>query len=207
VLEPGDILYLPPRFAHDGVAVGDDCMTYSVGFRAPSRAELIAAWCDEALQDTRETDRYGDAGLAAPQDNPGEITPEALARLHAMLTQSLNDAEGFARAFGKYATTPRYPDADWAPARPISLKRLRAATAVGAVVERNPASRFSYVVQGPETTLLFVDGQCLECGAETSALARALCAAPQMPLAPDMTGAGLELVQTLLNAGSLTLGE
>ena len=42
VLNPGDILYLPPRFAHNGVAVGDDCMTYSIGFRAPSRAELIA---------------------------------------------------------------------------------------------------------------------------------------------------------------------
>jgi 50S ribosomal protein L16 3-hydroxylase len=35
VLEPGDILYVPPGFAHDGVALGDDCMTYSIGFRAP----------------------------------------------------------------------------------------------------------------------------------------------------------------------------
>jgi 50S ribosomal protein L16 3-hydroxylase len=41
ILEPGDILYVPPRYAHDGVAVGDDCMTYSIGFRAPSRGELI----------------------------------------------------------------------------------------------------------------------------------------------------------------------
>ena len=41
VLEPGDILYVPPGFAHDGVALGDDCMTYTIGFRSPSRNELI----------------------------------------------------------------------------------------------------------------------------------------------------------------------
>ena len=40
VLEPGDMLYLPPRYAHDGVAVGGDCMTCSIGLRAPARAEL-----------------------------------------------------------------------------------------------------------------------------------------------------------------------
>src|SRR3546814_4626348 len=48
ILEPGDILYVPPGLAHEGVAVGDDCMTYSVGFRAPSRGELIAYWRSEA---------------------------------------------------------------------------------------------------------------------------------------------------------------
>src|SRR5690606_748288 len=41
ILEPGDILYVLPRIAHNGVAIGDDCMTYSIGFRAPSRADLI----------------------------------------------------------------------------------------------------------------------------------------------------------------------
>src|SRR3990170_7562789 len=41
ILEPGDILYVPPRVAHNGIAVSDDCMTYSIGFRAPSRRELI----------------------------------------------------------------------------------------------------------------------------------------------------------------------
>ena len=51
VLEPGDMLYVPPGVAHNGVAVGDDCMTYSIGFRAPSRAELIAHWCDHVLEE------------------------------------------------------------------------------------------------------------------------------------------------------------
>ena len=83
ILEPGDILYLPPRFAHDGVALGDDCMTYSVGFRAPSRAELIAHWCDHLLAELADDDRYADPDLA-PQANPGEIAPAALDRLQCV---------------------------------------------------------------------------------------------------------------------------
>src|SRR3546814_14884173 len=59
ILEPGDILYVPPRVAHNGVAVGDDCMTYSIGFRAPSRGELIADWCDHLLDSTRDDDQIG----------------------------------------------------------------------------------------------------------------------------------------------------
>ncbi len=63
VLEPGDILYVPPGIAHHGVAVGDDCMTYSVGFRAPSRADLIAHWTDDVLDALTDDDRYRDTEL------------------------------------------------------------------------------------------------------------------------------------------------
>src|SRR5437773_3221839 len=49
VLEPGDMLYLPPDWAHDGAAVGGDCMTYSIGFRAPRRAELAAELVERLL--------------------------------------------------------------------------------------------------------------------------------------------------------------
>jgi len=45
VLNPGDMLYLPPKWAHDGVAVGGDCMTYSVGFRVPQRGGWRPNWC------------------------------------------------------------------------------------------------------------------------------------------------------------------
>ena len=51
ILEPGDMLYVPPGIAHNGIAIGDDCMTYSIGFRAPSRAELIGNWADDLLAD------------------------------------------------------------------------------------------------------------------------------------------------------------
>ncbi len=108
ILEPGDILYVPPGIAHMGTAIGHDCMTYSVGFRAPSAVELVEGWTDAVL-DTMpddDADRYGDAGLAF-QTNPGEISDEALSRLHGMVAAKLADREAFARWFGTYATAPQ----------------------------------------------------------------------------------------------------
>src|SRR5688572_6389789 len=63
VLGPGDILYVPPGIAHDGIAESDDCMTYSVGFRAPSRSELVAHFCDHVLGTLEDDDRYADPNL------------------------------------------------------------------------------------------------------------------------------------------------
>ena len=106
VLEPGDILYVPPGVAHDGIAESDDCMTYSVGFRAPSRSELVAHFCDHVLGTMDDDDRYADPGLRR-QANPGEIAPAALDRLHAMVAESLQDREAFTRWFGGYVTSPK----------------------------------------------------------------------------------------------------
>lgn len=207
VLEPGDILYLPPGFAHDGVAVGDDCMTYSIGFRAPSRSELIASWCDDVLADLTDDDRYADPELPL-QDNPGEITADALARLHAMVMEKLQDRDAFARTFGRHATTPRYPEADWRPDEPLSAADLRA-MASGESVElcRNPASRFSFVTRSAQDVLLFVDGQCFTCADEAADFARALCAGHVPDLEAAMPDAVLDLVATLYNQGSLGIAD
>ena len=92
VLEPGDMLYLPPRYAHDGVAVGDDCMTYSIGLRAPAAAPLgadllarIAEAQAEALEDAPARPRrshYRDpgAGRGARRRRPCRAALQAFAR-------------------------------------------------------------------------------------------------------------------------------
>jgi 50S ribosomal protein L16 3-hydroxylase len=174
LLNPGDMLYVPPRFAHNGVAVGDDCMTYSIGFRAPSRAELIAHYCDHVLNELTDDDRYADADLAA-LDNAGEITPAALARLHAMVVDTLTDTAAFARWFGAYNSTPKYPDVDWGPEAPVSVEAMRAMLASGATLRRNPASRFSFVRDG-DAIVLFVDGEAFVCEGEMVGFAERLCA-------------------------------
>lgn len=195
VLEPGDILYVPPGFAHDGVALGDDCMTYSVGFRAPSRGELIAHWCEAVLDELDEDDRYADPGLT-PQTNPGEITPAALAALQAMVSERLADPAAFARWFGEYTTAPKYPEIDWAPEEPFTAAEVSDALADGAALVRNPASRFAFV-RGQD--LLFVDGEALDCPA---ALAERLCGATRIEPGADLI-AGVALIADLLNQGSL----
>ena len=204
VLEPGDMLYVPPGFAHNGVALGDDCMTYSIGFRAPSRGELIAGWCDDFLTGMDDDDRYADPGLAA-QANPGEVSAEALARLHAMVTARLADRAAFARWFGAYTTTPKYSEVDWQPEAPIGPEDLRAALASGAPLLRNPASRFSFVRGEADAVLLFVDGACFACAGETGAFAEQLCARDRITVDPELvkSAAAMALITTLFDRGSV----
>ncbi len=204
VLEPGDILYVPPRVAHNGVAVGNDCMTYSIGFRAPSRSELIADFADDLTAEMPDDDRYEDPGLQA-QTNPGEISAEAIAGLHAMITEKLGDREAFARWFGGYNSTPKYPDIDWKPEEPVEVAHLREMIADGEPLSRNPASRFSFIRQEVGAVLLFVDGECFECVEETAAFAETLCAQDCVVVDPQLTNsdAAMTLLAQLFNQGSL----
>lgn len=201
ILEPGDILYVPPGVAHNGVAVGDDCMTYSIGFRAPSRSDLVAHWSEHLLEGMAEGDRYSDPDLRA-QDNPGEITGDAIARLHAMVTEAMRDRDAFARWFGQYESTPKYPEMDWRPEEEIGIEELRARLADGAPLFRNPASRFSFIRRDGRLLLLFVDGQCFECGSDTAAFAETLCAQDRIEIGPDHPA--LTLIAQLFNQGSVT---
>jgi 50S ribosomal protein L16 3-hydroxylase len=186
LLEPGDMLYVPPRFAHNGVAVGGDCMTYSVGFRAPSRSELTAHYVDDVLAGLSDDDRYGDAGLVA-QSNPGEITADALTKLHGMVMERLANPAAFARWFGEYNSTAKYPDIDWAPEAAVSVDELHSRLAAGEPLHRNPASRFSFL-RREEGVLLFVDGESFECDGEVGAFAEVLCAGERILMTPSQTG-------------------
>lgn len=208
VLEPGDILYVPPRFGHNGVAVGDDCMTYSIGFRAPARSELIAHWSDHVLADLLDDDRYEDPGLQA-QDNPGEISPQALARLHAMVADRLLDRAAFARWFGQYSSARKNPEIDWSPEEPTTAAQLGERMAAGATLCRNPASRFSFVRQDRGRVLLFVDGECFECADTAAITAERICGQGQSSDDRELIAspAAIELIVTLVNQGSLAFDE
>ena len=108
VLEPGDLLYLPPRWAHDGVAVGE-CMTYSVGFRQPARDEMVRELLQRVADDA--ADLVGDA----PYRDPGQPATHQPARLpDAMLSfareaveQALNRPDHLALLLGELLTEPK----------------------------------------------------------------------------------------------------
>lgn len=141
VLEPGDMLYLPPRYAHDGIAVGD-CMTYSIGFRAPQRQELAQAILDkllEALQDEADTDEggspavlYQDAGQQAVSAS-GAI-PAALQEFaRKAIAKTLQNRQAIEQALGEYLSEPKpnvfldddVPDDSDAHATPAPSSLLR----------------------------------------------------------------------------------
>jgi 50S ribosomal protein L16 3-hydroxylase len=108
VLEPGDMLYLPPKYAHDGVAQGE-CMTYSIGFRAPDRVELareVLQRLAEEVCDTMDTGLYQDRQQTAVAQ-AGAIPEPMLAFAQQALQAALQDPQAVARAVGEYLSEPK----------------------------------------------------------------------------------------------------
>lgn len=105
LLEPGDMLYIPPGVAHWGIAEGE-CMTISIGFRAPSHAELLLELAQDLASQLSEDQRYRDPDLQI-QNNPGEILPEVITRLSDTLSSLLADKQQLADTFGRLMTQPK----------------------------------------------------------------------------------------------------
>src|SRR5690606_2913440 len=143
VLEPGDMLYLPPGVPHHGVAE-DPCLTFSVGMRAPSAAELLGDFVDTLAADAPESLRYGDAGLAPPKD-AHEIDAAAMARVvEALNLLRMDDADRHGDGFGGFITTDRsamQPAADEAARPRIEVEWD---LAHGAALLRHPWSRMAW---------------------------------------------------------------
>jgi 50S ribosomal protein L16 3-hydroxylase len=108
-LEPGDLLYLPPGWGHDGTAVGDDCMTCSIGFRAPTPSGLAHEVLQRVVDaiDTEAPERlYRDPRQPATAQ-PGEV-PAALAQFaRDAVMRLLADDDAFACALGEALTEPK----------------------------------------------------------------------------------------------------
>jgi 50S ribosomal protein L16 3-hydroxylase len=109
VLEPGDMLYLPPGYAHDGVAVGGDCMTYSIGFRSPKRGELARELLQRLAEDA--ADAVGDA-LYRDAKQPAVSTPGAMPAAlqdfaREALQAALKDPLALPRLLGEYLSEPK----------------------------------------------------------------------------------------------------
>ncbi len=199
VLEPGDMLYLPPGWAHHGVSQSDDCMTYSVGFRAPSADEAITSFADYLGEQLPASLRYGDAGMAPPAD-PAELDDASLERMRRLILATLDDPAQLAQWFGRVMTQPKYPDQLVPSERPTDVDALVAILQDGEELLRSPGSRFAWRAGEGERATLFVDGDGIECALP---LARALAA--DTPLDADLLlleGAA-ELLARLLDAGSL----
>lgn len=123
-LEAGDMLYLPPQIAHWGVSMSDDCMTYSIGFRAPKTQELMHEFLSY-LQDNIDADGlsvdslYRDPDLSL-QNHPAEISQDMIKQVSATLQAMTWDNHHIADFLGKYLTEPK-PDVVFEAPRKISL--------------------------------------------------------------------------------------
>lgn len=123
LLEAGDMLYLPPQIAHWGISESDDCMTYSIGFRAPKTQELQHEFLSY-LQDDINADAlyaeclYADADLKL-QNHPAEISADMINKVSEILQKITWGNDKVADFLGKYLTEPKL-DVVFEPNRKIS---------------------------------------------------------------------------------------
>ncbi len=149
LLKPGDMLYLPPKLAHWGIAQGS-CMTYSIGFRAPATSDILSHYCDHVLSELSHDPRYSD--LPLKPENTFEIPAAALDKVRAMLLDAIDRPEQLARWFGSYMTQPRYP---LEPENSGDLEK-------NSLLIRAPDARLAYVRQGDDRALLSANGETHE---------------------------------------------
>ncbi|PIE25383.1 MAG: cupin [Neptuniibacter caesariensis] len=198
-LQPGDMLYLPPRVGHNGYALGDDCMTLSVGFRAPSHQEIFTGFTNYLDTVTSAEDRYADPDLKL-QTNPGEITTEALQRVQHILQEYCANPELLSHWLGQFMTDPKYPDLTGEQSIEMAGDDIRNLIEAGVPLCRNEGSRYAYH-QGPNF-ILFVDGKGCACSPGQIDLAKQLCASLYHTGIPT-TQENLDLIRALLLQGSL----
>ena len=182
VLEPGDMLYLPPRYAHDGIAEGE-CQTYSIGFRSPARGELARELLQRLAEDA--ADEVGDALYRDPRQpatgKPGAIPADLQAFAREALEKALRDGTSLDRALGEYLTEPKsnvWFETQRAP------RRLQA-------VRLDPRSRMLY-----DARHIFINGEGFRVGGRDARWLRSL--ADQRQLSASAVAALSEDAQNAL---------
>ena len=143
VLEPGDMLYLPPGVPHHGVAE-DACLTFSIGMRAPAAAELLGDFVDTLASEADESLRYRDPDLV-PAKDPNEIDAEAMRRVvEALNALRMNDADRLGDWFGRFITLYRSAGQAAAGADARSRIEIEWDLQQGATLQRHPFTRMAW---------------------------------------------------------------
>ena len=170
ILNPGDMLYIPPLLAHKGVAMSDVCVTYSVGFRSPSHGDVLTTFADERSMDISADLRIKDHGFAA---NSGEISAADVEGLMQLMRDQITP-ENVAQWFGKHSTEAKHPGLDMAE-EAMDLAELDSIIndAYG-VLRVSEGVRLAYTWQGDGGLTLFVQGDALPCPPDATAFVEAI---------------------------------
>lgn len=193
-LEPGDMLYLPPRFAHNGVALGD-CMTWSVGFRSPTAQEIVGQFLNY-LQDHLQVEGiYSDPNLKRGR-HQGEIPTRLLDWVEASIRKVQWGKSETADFLGRYLSEPKAHIFFEPPARPLSPARFAKAVATNGL-HLDPRSQLLF--RGRH---FFINGERLDASPALSPHLRKLANLRRLPPTP-LEGPLLEILHDWYSAGFL----
>lgn len=198
VLEPGDLLYLPPGVAHEGTAIGE-CITYSIGFRAPSYQELLEPLLTDFAERANLRGRYTDPGRG-PTQHPADLPEPMLRQLHARLSARGPRRGDTARFLLAFLSEPKAQVVFERPHRTLAAGAFReAAQRRGLTLDRRTRLLYHRAEVG-------INGEHVACGAARALLQRL---ADARTLAPDaLRGANsdaLDLLRRWHSAGWLHL--
>jgi 50S ribosomal protein L16 3-hydroxylase len=193
VLAPGDMLYLPPGVPHHGVALDDQCMTFSIGLRAPSVGELLENLAMDYLD--RESDRLTDPALAI-RESPAIIDQGQLSHVLAALKRSLEmPTEQFADWFGRFITGYRSTQLSAnAKSKLISAASIRQRLSTS-ILSKSPELR---VALRFDQRMLYVAGRSFQISRRMQAILSAFTVSIDQALFDKLTGKEQEMVATLL---------
>lgn len=169
VLESGDMLYLPPGYAHNGIAE-TECLTWSIGFRAPTQQELANALLDHLRDEFVLDGQYRDPDLL-PARHAALIDADMqkrVERLLAPLQAATREREMLRKFLGRFLTEPKPHVYFESPARPLTAAAfMRAVAKHGVTLDLK--TRFLYDGRG-----FFINGEYLDVGAKDKADLRRL---------------------------------
>ncbi len=204
VIEPGDILYIPPGFPHDGYALAPS-MSYSIGFRSPKEQELMSNFADYILAHD-----MGDEHLHKPtlgtQNNFGEISTSDLSSLTEMLKANLNDESRISDFMGCMLSQSRHQLDIVAPEPLWTAEELASHIQSGQTINKVPGLRALY--HEHNKSQLYINGEVFTVTASLYPLVAALCGEEYIDAAalPDTAESeamaeALELITGLVNKG------
>lgn len=205
-LEPGDMLYLPPGVAHHGVAL-EPCMTFSVGFLAPSAEELLAGYADELLVAESPRRRFEDPGRERPA-HPARLEPRDLDGIREMLRGLLDDDAALDEWFARQITTSSRSQPLVPPEGPLPATMLRELLEGGRVLRRAEGCRMAFA-ESADNLRLYVEGEAFDLPAAALGLVELLTGRREF-LEEDLRDAllvseGARLIEELVSRGALYL--
>ncbi len=200
VLDAGDMLYLPPGVAHEGVALGE-CLTYSIGFRSPSYQQLLEPWFATYSEHTALRGRYADPGVS-PTERPAAL-PTAMAReIHAKLTERQPAVADTERFLLQHLSEPK-ATTTFSPPSPLPLAQWRRRAGARGL-ELNRKSRMIYA-----NTALGINGEWIKPPPNSMAIFRKL--ADRRALAAhevaNLSNAGWTLMHDWYTAGWIKIAD
>jgi 50S ribosomal protein L16 3-hydroxylase len=199
LLAPGDMIYIPPGVSHYGVAM-DECLSFSIGFRAPAHAEMLQDFVEYISRGLSATAIFRDPELGV-QQHPNEITAATLDAVRNVFKDYLRpEHPQLSRWFGRFISDVK---TDITPETGQVVTDFKQLVATHGVLARHPASHYAFS-RCNSRALLFIDGDDRDVSAD---FAEVLCAHRQVDvrtLAGTATVAERQLLLDLFNSGKLT---